>query len=439
MSTAPAARTARRGAAHRLAALAEEALGGPLPLRLRAWDGSEAGPPGTPVVVVRSRRALRRLLWQPGELGLAQAYITRELDVEGDLAQALRVMWGAVRERGLHTPRLTLADRAHAAGAALRLGAVGPRPATPASQARLRGGLHSRSRDRAAISHHYDLSNAFYRLLLDDTMAYSSGYWTSDDPAFGLADAQRAKLELICRKLGLVPGARLLDIGCGWGSLTLYAAEEHKTQVTAVTLAVEQAAYLREQVRERRLEHLVDVVCQDYRDIEGGAYDAVATVEMGEHVGDAEYPAFAASLRRLVRPQGRVLVQQMSRGSVAPGGGAFIEAYIAPDMHMRPLGETVGLLEGAGLEVRSVESLREHYVRTVAAWHRTLEERWDDFVRLAGEETARVWRLYLVGGALAFEERRMGVDQILSVRPTPAGISGMPAVPRAWYPDTDER
>ena len=126
-------------------------------------------------------------------------------------------------------------------------------------------------------------------------------------------------------------------------------------------------------------------------------------------------------------------------GSVAPGGGAFIEAYIAPDMHMRPLGETVGLLEGAGLEVRSVESLREHYVRTVAAWHRTLEERWDDFVRLVGEETARVWRLYLVGGALAFEERRMGVDQILSVRPTPAGVSGMPAVPRAWYPDTDER
>ncbi|MET7389110.1 class I SAM-dependent methyltransferase [Streptomyces sp. NPDC005529] len=439
MSTAPVARAVRRGAAQRLAALAEEALGGPLPLRVRAWDGSEAGPQDTPVVVVRSRRALRRLLWQPGELGLAQAYVTRELDVEGDLAEALRVIWGAVRERGLHAPRIGLADRGRAVGAAVRLGAVGPRPPTPASQARLRGGLHSRSRDRAAISHHYDLSNAFYRLLLDETMAYSSGYWTSEDPGFGPADAQRAKLELICRKLALVPGARLLDIGCGWGSLTLYAAEEYKTQVTAVTLAAEQAAHVREQVRERGLEHLVDVVCQDYRDIEGGAYDAVATVEMGEHVGDAEYPAFAAALRRLVRPQGRVLVQQMSRGSVAPGGGAFIEAYIAPDMHMRPLGETVGLLEGAGLEVRSVESLREHYVRTVAAWHRTLEERWDDFVRLVGEETARVWRLYLVGGALAFEERRMGVDQILSVRPTPGGAAGMPAVPHTWYAGTDER
>ncbi|WP_420032017.1 class I SAM-dependent methyltransferase [Streptomyces sp. cg28] len=427
------ARAVRTGAAHRLAAIAATALGGPLPVRLRTWDGSESGPVDAPVVVVRSRRALRRLVWQPGELGLAQAYVTGEIDVEGDLATGLRTMWAAARERRLHPPRLTLAERAGAVGTAARLGAAGLPPAPPASQARLRGVLHSRSRDRAAISHHYDLSNAFYRLLLDETMAYSCGYWASDAPEFGPADAQRAKLELICRKLGLVKGARLLDIGCGWGSLTLYAAERHGVHVTAVTLAAEQAAHVREQVRERGLEDLVDVVCQDYRDITGGGYDAVATVEMGEHVGDAEYPAFAASLHRLVRPAGRVLVQQMSRGSVAPGGGAFIEAYIAPDMHMRPLGDTVALLESAGLEVRSTESLREHYVRTVDAWHRTLEERWSDVVRLVGEETARVWRLYLVGGALAFDERRMGVDQILSVRPTADGGAGMPATQRDWY------
>lgn len=362
--------------------------------------------------------------------------MTGEIDVEGDLAHGLRLMWAAARERGLHAPRLTLADRARAAGIALRLGAVGPRPAAPATQARLRGGPHSKARDRAAISHHYDLSNDFYRLLLDETMAYSCGYWASENAdftAFTPADAQRAKLELVCRKLGLVPGARLLDIGCGWGSLTLYAAERHKAQVTAVTLAREQAAYVRERVCERGLEHRVEVVCQDYRDITGGGYDAVSTIEMGEHVGDDAYPAFAAALHRLLRPQGRVLVQQMSRGRTAPGGGPFIEGYIAPDMHMRPLGETVGLLEGAGLEVRSVESLREHYVRTVEAWHRTLEERWADAVALVGEETARVWRLYLVGGALAFEERRMGVDQILGVRTTPGGGSGMPATPHRWY------
>ncbi|MBZ6170709.1 cyclopropane-fatty-acyl-phospholipid synthase family protein [Streptomyces olivaceus] len=430
-------RTSRPGAAHRLAALVEDALGGPLPVRLRAWDGSETGPAEGPVVVVRSRRALRRLLWQPGELGLAQAYVTGEVDVDGDLADGLRRMWAATRERRLHPPRLSLADRARAAGTAVRLGAVGPRPPVPASQARLRGGLHSKARDRAAISHHYDLSNDFYRLLLDETMAYSCGVWADTYTETDAADAQRAKLELICRKLGLTGGARLLDIGCGWGSLTLYAAEQHKARVTAVTLAAEQAAHVREQVRERGLADRVEVICQDYRDITGGDYDAVSTVEMGEHVGDAEYPAFTAALHRMVRPGGRVLVQQMSRGAVAPGGGAFIEAYIAPDMHMRPLGETVQLLEGAGLEVRHVESLREHYVRTVAAWEHTLEARWDDFVALVGEETARVWRLYLVGGALAFEQRRMGVDQILSVRPTAEGVSGMPATPGEWYERLD--
>ncbi|MDF3301325.1 SAM-dependent methyltransferase [Streptomyces tropicalis] len=434
-----APRGLRPGAAHRLATLARDALGGPLPVRLRAWDGSEAGPADGPVVVLRSRRALRRLLWEPGELGLAQAYVTGEIDVEGDLAEGLRTMWAAARERGLHAPAPSAARRARALGSAVRLGAVGPRPAPPASQARLRGGLHSRARDRAAISHHYDLSNDFYRLLLDESMAYSCGYWTSEDPGLAPAEAQRAKLELVCRKLGLEPGARLLDVGCGWGALTLHAAEHHKARVTAVTLAAEQAAYVRDQVRARGLEDRVEVLCQDYRDITGGGYDAVCTIEMGEHVGDAEYPAFAAALSRLVRPRGRVLVQQMSRGRTAPGGGAFIEAYIAPDMHMRPLGETVGLLEDAGLEVRSVESLREHYVRTVQAWHRTLEERWPEFVALVGEETARVWRLYLVGGALAFEERRMGVDQILAVRPTREGRGDLPAPPAGWYTGLEER
>ncbi|WP_328634309.1 cyclopropane-fatty-acyl-phospholipid synthase family protein [Streptomyces sp. NBC_00356] len=439
----------RTGAADRLAALAEDALGGPLPLRLRAWDGSEAGPTGTPVAVIRTRRALRRLLWNPGELGLSQAYITGDIDVDGDLGEALRTMWRAARERSVHAPRITLAVRARAARTLLRLGAVGPLPAPPAGQARLRGTLHSRARDRAAISHHYDLSNAFYRFLLDDTMAYSCAYWPDepdepvepdetpedsrgDAPPTTLAAAQRAKLELVCRKLDLKAGDRLLDVGCGWGSLTLYAAEQHGVHVTAVTLAAEQAAYVKEQATARGLDKRVEVLCQDYREPAGGAYDAAATIEMGEHVGDAEYPAFAALLHDRVRSGGRILVQQMSRQHSAPGGGAFIEAFIAPDMHMRPLGDTVTLLEQAGLEVRSVEALREHYVRTVDAWHRTLEENWDEAVRLLGEEGARVWRLYLVGGQLAFAERRMGVDQILAVRPDPKGGAALPLRLGTW-------
>ena len=388
-----------------------------------------------PVVVVRSRRALRRLLWQPDELGLAQAYIAGDLDVDGDLADGLRRVWQAVRERGPGPVAPRLGSRARAALTALRLGAIGPRPPEPgAPRARLRGALHSTTRDRAAISHHYDLSNDLYALLLDATMAYSCGYWTDpDDRDYQLADAQRDKLELICRKLGLTPGARLLDVGCGWGSLSLYAAREFKAQVTAVTLSEEQRDFVAARIRAEGLGDLVEVELRHYRDIQGGGYDAVCAIEMGEHVGDAEYPAFATRLHRLLRPEGRLLIQQMSRGAAAPGGGAFIESYIAPDMHMRPLGETIGLLEAGGLEVRSVESLREHYARTIAAWHRTLEERRPEFVALGGEATTRVWRLYLAGGGLAFTEGRMGVDQIVAVRPSAAGRADFPATPADWY------
>ncbi|QKV71566.1 class I SAM-dependent methyltransferase [Streptomyces harbinensis] len=422
-------------AATRLAPLLHRLFDGPPPLRVRAWDGSETGPAHAPTVVLRNRRALRRLLWQPGELGLAEAYITGDLDVAGDLGTALRTLWTAVREQRIEPPRPTAADRARLVASLAGLGVLGPRPPAPAGAARLRGVRHSRARDRAAIAHHYDLSNAFYARLLDPSLAYSCGYWTADpdDPAYGVADAQRDKLALICRKLALRPGMRLLDVGCGWGALSLYAAAEHKAQVTAVTLSAAQARHVRAEAERRGLGEWVDVQLCHYRDIRGGWYEAVASIEMGEHVGDAEYPGFAELLTRMLRPHGRLLLQQMSRGAHAPGGGPFIETYIAPDMHMRPVGGTVGLLEEAGLEVRSVESLREHYVRTVRAWLDRLESGWPDFTGLVGEETCRVWRLYLTGAALAFEQRRMGVDQILAVRPSDSGGSGMEPTPAAWY------
>ncbi|MER5890357.1 cyclopropane-fatty-acyl-phospholipid synthase family protein [Streptomyces sp. NPDC001941] len=420
-------------AAHRLARIAAHWFPGPLPVRLRAWDGSEAGPAHAPLVVLRSPRALRRLAWQRGELGLAEAYIAGDLDVEGDLGDGLSRAWAAVREGGRLRPGP--ADLARAAADAVRLGALGPRPRTPAApRARMTGALHSKTRDRAAISHHYDLSNAFYELLLDESMAYSCAYWTEPEgPGFTLADAQRAKAGLVCDKLALRPGARLLDIGCGWGSLTLHAAREYDAEVTAVTLSREQRDHVLERVRDEGLDKRVTVRLCHYRDIDGGDYDAVSAIEMGEHVGRDAYPHFARRLYELVRPRGRVLVQQMSRGSSEPGGGAFIETYIVPDMHMRPVGETVSLIEDGGLEVRSVEALREHYVTTIRAWERTLEARWQDFTDLVGEPTARVWRLYLAGSALAFAERRMGVDQILAVRTDKGGDARMPATPAGWY------
>ncbi|MEW2586954.1 cyclopropane-fatty-acyl-phospholipid synthase family protein [Streptomyces virginiae] len=421
-----------RPAADRLAQLLGHILPGPLPVRVRAWDGSQAGPANAPLITLRSPQALRRLLWQPHELGLAEAYITGDLDVDGDLAEALSRAGSSVRDRPATRPRP--AGMAAAATLAVGLGAAGPPPRRPDGRARLTGPLHSASRDRAAISHHYDLSNEFYALLLDESMAYSCAYWTRpDDPAYTLADAQRDKLELICRKLGLRAGDRLLDVGCGWGSLTVHAARAHKVRVTAVTLSAAQRDFVAERAVREGVADLVDVRLRHWRHIDGGGYDAAAAIEMGEHVGDVEYPAFAAKLHDALRPEGRLLIQQMSRGIHAPGGGAFIETYIAPDMHMRPVGRTVDLLETAGLEVRNTESLREHYAATIDAWRATLEHHWGDVEDLVGETTGRVWRLYLAGASLAFSERRMGVDQILAVRPTREGSSAMPATPTSWY------
>src|SRR4051794_7489642 len=234
------------GAAQELAGLVAPLFGGPLPLRLRAWDGSVAGPDNAPTVVVNDVAALRRLVFRPGELGLAQAYVTGEIDVEGDLLDGFRRVWRSARENEA-SPRVGLSTVVAGLKAARRLGLLSwsnlsTPPAPPASQARLRGRLHSLTRDRDAIAHHYDLSNDFYALILDEHMAYSCAYFTQDpaDPSYLIEDAQRDKLDLVCRKLGLDQaraGHRHLDIGCGWGSLSLFAAQEYGVEVVGVTIA----------------------------------------------------------------------------------------------------------------------------------------------------------------------------------------------------------
>ncbi len=416
---------ASKGAAPALAALVEPLFGGELPVRLRAWDGSEHGPAGAPVVVLKNRRALRRLAYNPGELGLAQAYVTGDLDVEGELFEGFRRIWATIRERDLTAGRPPILPTVKTA---LRYGVVGLPPKAPASQAKIEGKLHSLLRDRAAISHHYDLSNDFYSLILDPHMAYSCAYYKDADDT--LEQAQANKLELIAQKLGVVPGGRHLDIGCGWGSLSLYLAEKHQVKVLGVTISKEQKAFIDKRIADRGLADLVEIRLQDYREVPETGFDSVSSIEMGEHVGAENYPTFVRLIESRLRYGGRALIQQMSRRD-RPGGGDFIEAYIAPDMHMRPVGETVCLIEDAGLEVRDVHMMREHYVTTILAWYDQFESNWDKAVAMVGEEVARVWRLYMVGSALVFEEGRMGVDQILAVKRSPEGESGMPRV-RSW-------
>ncbi|MGH8877299.1 MAG: class I SAM-dependent methyltransferase, partial [Stackebrandtia sp.] len=269
--------------AEELSTLVSALIGAPLPVRLRAWDDSETGPDGdAPVLHIRDKNALRRLLWRPGELGLAQAYISGEIDVIGDLAEGLGRVWrlagSAAPPRG---PRARLA----ALPFCLRHGILGPRPSDPDLAAKVSGRLHSRERDQAAIAFHYDLSNDFYQRLLDPRMVYSCGYWTEEKPEYGLADAQRDKLDLVCRKLGLRPGSRLLDIGCGWGALAIHAALHYGATVVGVTLSKRQHDFAVERARQVGADDAVTLRLGHWRDVTESGFDAVSAIEIGEHIG----------------------------------------------------------------------------------------------------------------------------------------------------------
>ncbi|GAA2495517.1 cyclopropane-fatty-acyl-phospholipid synthase [Winogradskya humida] len=421
--------------ATKLLGLLESLLQAPLPVRLRAWDGSEAGPPEAPVLIVRHRRALRRLMWQPNELGLARAYVSGDLDVEGDLYDALHrlasLIWGSAPE-----PRSL--PKAEVAADLLRLGIVGPQPKPPAEEIAMQGTRHSKRRDRQAISHHYDVGNNFYEIVLGESMVYSCAYWTGDSPDYGLADAQRDKLDLICRKLELKPGMRLLDVGCGWGSLALHAALEYGVDVVGVTLSTEQAEYARKQIAEAGLTAHVEIRVQDYRDIEDGPFDAISSVGMAEHVGTGPYAEYAGILYRLLKSGGRLLNHQIAalHPDPEPASGrkqrSFIDAYVFPDGELAPVGTTVSLLENAGFEVRDLQALREHYARTLRAWVANLEAEWSTAVNLTTPGRTRVWRLYMAASAIAFEQGHIGVNQVLCVKSLRDGTSGMAATRAGW-------
>ncbi|GEB49347.1 MULTISPECIES: SAM-dependent methyltransferase [Streptomyces] len=428
------------GAAPRIVALAEKALGAPLPVRIRAWDRSEAGPPGAPALVIRHRRALRRVLWRPGELGLARAWVAGEIDVEGDLYEALDLLAGMIWEKGEDRPERGVFDMARdpavreAAVELVKLAGPGLPPPPPKEEARRRTGLrHTLGRDRKAISHHYDVGNEFYELVLGPSMVYSCAYWRPDGT---LEEAQRDKLDLICRKLQLREGQRLLDVGGGWGSLVLHAAREYGVRAVAVTLSREQAAYGRKRVAEEGLADLVEIRVQDYREVDDGPYDAISSVGMAEHVGAARYREYAADLYALLKPGGRLLNHQIARRPLADEEGyevdEFIDAYVFPDGELAPVGRTVGLLEDAGFEVRDVEALREHYARTLRAWVANLESDMPRAARLTSPGRARIWRLYMAASALSFERNRIGVNQVLAVKTPQDGASGLPLRPRAW-------
>jgi cyclopropane-fatty-acyl-phospholipid synthase len=422
--------TPSTSAAAAFAPLLRIALGDLVPVRFAFWDGSSVGPetgPGT--VRVHSARALRRMIWSPGELGLGRAFVAGELDLEGDAFEVLRALQSAAPRDARLGP-----DAAWSAlRVAGRLGALGRPLPPPPEEARPRGLRHSRRRDAEVISHHYDVGNEFYRLLLGPSLTYSCARFTGG--SVRLADAQRSKHELICRKLGLHerPGMRLLDVGCGWGSMALHAAALHEAQVVGVTISREQAELARRRVADAGLADTVEIRCQDYRDLRGEEFDAISSIGMFEHVGAKQIGAYFTTLRALLRPQGRLVNHAISSvGGSAVGRRTFIGRYVFPDGELIDVGRVVLAMQDAGFEVRDVESLREHYARTLRAWTANLEAGWDRAVELVGAARARIWRLYLAGSTVGFTDGGISIHQVLGVVPTADGRSGMPATRRDW-------
>jgi cyclopropane-fatty-acyl-phospholipid synthase len=295
--------------------------------------------------------------------------------------------------------------------------------------------VHSRRRDAAAVTHHYDVGNDFYRIVLGPAMTYSCARFETAE--MSLEEAQTSKHELICRKLALPerPAARLLDVGCGWGSMALHAASRHKAEVVGITLSTEQAKLARERVDEAGLGAQVDIRVQDYRDLRGSGevFDAICSVGMFEHVGESRMAEYFETLHDLLKPAGRLLNHAISRrGGSKMRGPTFMNRYVFPDGELLDVGRVVVAMERAGFEVRDVESLREHYARTLKCWVSNLEASYEEAVRLAGGERARVWRLYMAASANSFEEGRISVHQVLGVHPEAGGRSGMPPTRADW-------
>jgi cyclopropane-fatty-acyl-phospholipid synthase len=430
--------TERATVATRLADAVSAVLGVPeTPWRLRAWDGSEAGPTDAPVLVVRSPQAVRRLVWAPGELGLVRAYVAGEIDLEGDVFATLEALSSSGRLSSRATfPRPSARDWLELGRTAAALHAVGAPPAPPPGEfPRPRRIRRNRpDLDAAAITHHYDVGNDFYAMVLGPSMVYSCAYW--DGPDATLEDAQRDKLDLICRKLGLKEGQRLLDVGCGWGSMVLHAAREYGVRAVGITLSEEQATFARKRIADAGLADRIEIRVQDYREIKDEPFDAISSIGMAEHVGRAQYAEYASALYDLLTPGGRLLNHQIARRPLADEEtyrvDEFIDRYVFPDGELAPVGRTAGQLEEAGFEVRDVEAIREHYALTLRSWVANLEARWDEAVRLTSAGRARVWRLYMAASALSFERNRIGVNQVLAIRTPESGASGVPLRTRVW-------
>jgi cyclopropane-fatty-acyl-phospholipid synthase len=417
-----------------LADVFERIAGPDAPVEFLAYDGSRAGAEGSPVrITVRSPAAVSYLAQAPGALGMARAYVSGHIDVDGDMYAAL------ARMASVQRMDLSIAERI----ALLReLGGprvLFPRVPPPPQEVRIRrrslsGRRHSKGRDATAISHHYDVSNTFYEWVLGPSMAYTCACYPTEDAT--LEEAQAYKHDLVARKLGLRPGMRLLDVGCGWGGMVRHAAREYGVRALGVTLSEQQALWAQRAIADEGLSDLAEVRHLDYRDVAEAEFDVVSSIGLTEHIGKAQLPGYFAFLLGKLKPEGRLLNHCITRTDgtePARRTDGFIYRYVFPDGELEAPGYLVSLMHDAGFEVRHEENLREHYAKTLAGWCANLDAHWDEAVGEVGEGTARVWRLYMAGSRLGFERNHIQLHQVLGVKLGQNGKSGMPLRPD-WEP-----
>ena len=417
-----------------LAEVFQRFAGPDAPVGFEAYDGSRAGAADSPVkITVKSPVAVSYLAQAPGALGLARAYVSCHLDVDGDMYTALSRMTTAQRVDMTGAEKLSLVRML--GGPKVLWPRIPPPPQeVRVTRRRLSGRRHSKVRDASAISHHYDVSNTFYEWVLGPSMAYTCACYPAGDAT--LEQAQATKFDLVARKLALKPGMRLLDVGCGWGGMVLHAARESGVKALGVTLSAEQASWAQAAIKERGLSDLAEVRHMDYRDVTETGFDAVSSIGLSEHIGKAQLPGYFAFLYSKLVPQDRLLNHCITRpdntGPTHVSGG-FIFRYVFPDGELEGPGLLMSLMHDAGFEIRHSENLREHYAKTLAAWCDNLDEHWDEAVAEVGEATARVWRLYLAGSRVGFDRNVVELHQVLGVKLAADGSAGLPLRPD-WEP-----
>jgi cyclopropane-fatty-acyl-phospholipid synthase len=416
-----------------IAGAVERLMRNGMPFRFEAYDGSSAGPEDADITVrLRTERGLAYLMTAPGDLGFGRAFVAGDLEIEGvSLANPYDLMT-LVQSR----LRLKVPGPAELLQIVRSLGLSNLKPPPPPPEEHLprwrrvvEGMRHSKARDAEAIHHHYDVSNRFYELVLGPSMTYTCAVFPTEDAT--LEQAQFEKYDLVCRKLGLGPGDRLLDVGCGWGGMVRHAAEHYGVQALGVTLSEQQAQWAQQAIKDQGLDHLAEVRFSDYRDVGESDFDAVSSIGLMEHIGVRNYPDYFAFLQGKLRVGGRMLNHCITRrdGSLSPKAGAFIDRYVFPDGELAPVGTIVSAMHDHGLEVRHVEDIREHYALTLQGWSQNLEEHWDEALGEVSLGIAKVWGLYMAGSRLAFERNEIGLHQVLGVKVGPDGDAHMPLRP----------